>query len=358
MNRKRMIVLTTVGLILVIAIVAGMFLLIQANGEHGISTVNSPDTFVPIYFDAPDGPFIINTSLPSAPLIITLYRGYYGPGGCVTFRSPNESLAKASIPDASELPTLAQKVLEPYGGIPLDAVVAWRGKSTSHSENLTTGEVIAEYLESANIGYTSKDLGGIPISGQNIRLSFGENGELLRLDKHWRTLEQIDRVPIINASAAMEKLRQGDVIGHWDKNGAVTVNRIFLVYYDAHSDQQDVILEPVWVFVGKTPHGGGTISYLVDARVSGSSLQFANFTATPRSGKAPLTVSFNDTSKTTSKIDLLARLWQFGDGTKDYGPNPIHVYQKAGNYSVKFDAYDNGVENSINKTDFITVTES
>ncbi|MDD3623043.1 MAG: PKD domain-containing protein, partial [Methanofollis sp.] len=56
----------------------------------------------------------------------------------------------------------------------------------------------------------------------------------------------------------------------------------------------------------------------------------ANFTVTPVGGKAPLTVVCTDTSIGC----VFTRLWDFGDGTTSIEPTPIHVYAKAGTYTV------------------------
>lgn len=56
----------------------------------------------------------------------------------------------------------------------------------------------------------------------------------------------------------------------------------------------------------------------------------ASFTANLSEGFVPLPVSFLDTS--TGIAD--SRLWDFGDGTTDTGPNPEHVYTAPGTYTV------------------------
>ncbi|ACL15493.1 PKD domain-containing protein [Methanosphaerula palustris] len=57
----------------------------------------------------------------------------------------------------------------------------------------------------------------------------------------------------------------------------------------------------------------------------------AAFTATPMTGPAPLTVSFDSNS---SQGYLLSYFWDFGDGTTFTSQNPQHTYTTAGNYTV------------------------
>ncbi|MCC4771150.1 PKD domain-containing protein [Methanosarcina sp. DH2] len=57
----------------------------------------------------------------------------------------------------------------------------------------------------------------------------------------------------------------------------------------------------------------------------------ASFSASPLEGEAPLTVQFTDTS--TGSVTY--RLWEFGDGSTSNAKNPLHIYSRAGTYTVK-----------------------
>ncbi|WP_245860022.1 PKD domain-containing protein, partial [Methanosarcina spelaei] len=59
-------------------------------------------------------------------------------------------------------------------------------------------------------------------------------------------------------------------------------------------------------------------------------LPVANFSASPASGKTPLTVAFTDTSTGTPT----KWKWSFGDGTSSTQQNPKHKYSKAGKYTI------------------------
>ncbi len=71
----------------------------------------------------------------------------------------------------------------------------------------------------------------------------------------------------------------------------------------------------------------------------------ANFTASPLTGSAPLTVKFTNTSQYASNY-----IWQFGDNQTSTLINPSHVYQ-IGNYHVSLQA-DN---DAIVKNNYISV---
>jgi len=59
-------------------------------------------------------------------------------------------------------------------------------------------------------------------------------------------------------------------------------------------------------------------------------LPVAAFSASPRSGKAPLKVQFTDKSQNSPTCWK----WSFGDGTYSTAKNPVHKYCKAGKYTV------------------------
>ncbi|WP_304020552.1 PKD domain-containing protein [Methanospirillum hungatei] len=82
----------------------------------------------------------------------------------------------------------------------------------------------------------------------------------------------------------------------------------------------------------------------------------ADFTATPTTGTAPLTVQFTDTS--TGSPTMWA--WDFGDGTTEgMLANPSHTYQNAGTYTVKLTASSaTGGSSTKIKEGYITVTQS
>lgn len=87
-----------------------------------------------------------------------------------------------------------------------------------------------------------------------------------------------------------------------------------------------------------------------------TAMPVANFTATPRSGIAPLTVRFTDAS-TNAPMNWS---WNFGDGdaTNSTVQNPLHTYATAGNYSVNLTVTNVGGSNTSMRTNYITVMPS
>jgi len=78
----------------------------------------------------------------------------------------------------------------------------------------------------------------------------------------------------------------------------------------------------------------------------------ANFSGTPTSGTAPLTVNFTD----LSTGNPTSWSWNFGDGGSSASQNPSHIYTAEGTYSVTLTA-SNGCGSDIeSKTGYITVS--
>jgi PKD repeat protein len=79
----------------------------------------------------------------------------------------------------------------------------------------------------------------------------------------------------------------------------------------------------------------------------------SNFSATPTSGTAPLTVRFSDASTNTPTIWN----WSFGDGSLVNASvqNPIHTYANAGTFTVSLNATNAGGSNTSTRTNYITV---
>ena len=79
----------------------------------------------------------------------------------------------------------------------------------------------------------------------------------------------------------------------------------------------------------------------------------ANFSGSPTSGDAPLTVVFSDLS-TNSPATWS---WDFGDGTNSSAQNPSHEYTTAGTFTVALTAGNCAGSDGETKVDYITVNE-
>jgi PKD repeat protein len=78
----------------------------------------------------------------------------------------------------------------------------------------------------------------------------------------------------------------------------------------------------------------------------------ADFSASPTSGSAPLSVNFTDLSSNGPTTWS----WAFGDGGTSTAQNPTHVYAAAGTYTVSLTATNGSGSNTATKVNYITVT--
>ena len=79
----------------------------------------------------------------------------------------------------------------------------------------------------------------------------------------------------------------------------------------------------------------------------------AAFTASPRSGDAPLTVEFGDRSSGTP----VSWQWDFGDGGSSGVQNPSYTYRSPGSYSVSLTVSDVNGSSTLAEPGYIVVTK-
>jgi hypothetical protein len=103
------------------------------------------------------------------------------------------------------------------------------------------------------------------------------------------------------------------------------------------------------------PYGGGAV-FDADGMVAIYALvafaPVADFSGTPLSGAAPLTVQFTDASTNTPT----SWSWDFGDGGTSTDQNPSHEYAAAGTYTVVLTATNAAGSDVETKVAYITVT--
>ncbi|MGB3684965.1 MAG: PKD domain-containing protein [Ornithinimicrobium sp.] len=86
----------------------------------------------------------------------------------------------------------------------------------------------------------------------------------------------------------------------------------------------------------------------------GPTVPTASFTGSPTTGRAPLAVSFADTSAGIPDTWL----WNFGDGTYSSGQNPSHTYSATGTYNVSLTASNSLGSDSEIKNAYISAEET
>ncbi|AKB32822.1 cell surface protein [Methanosarcina siciliae HI350] len=144
-----------------------------------------------------------------------------------------------------------------------------------------------------------------------------------------------------------------------------STTRTYYVYIDDVLVAQPAATPNVWTqYTIPTNYSGvhtvavkwiGSYSFGADIDDFSMNCVYANFTATPTLGIAPLTVQFTDKSSGSP----ISWSWDFGDGddTNSTVQNPVHVYAEPGLYNVILTTtYVSGNSYSEEKTDYINVT--
>jgi parallel beta-helix repeat protein len=107
-----------------------------------------------------------------------------------------------------------------------------------------------------------------------------------------------------------------------------------------------------------TDNEGATNTSITTATIADTE-PTADFSATPTSGKKPLTVAFTDNS--TSYDGIMAWNWDFNNDsvTDSTVQNPTYEYAEEGVYTVSLSVTENdGDSDSMTKVDYITVTKA
>ncbi len=271
----------TTGLILgamIIVIVVLCFITFSGPLESAITPRVS--------YSTPYGIIIVPAELPVTPDNMTLYKVTSQLNDMVFFSVPNLEQTRLNVTSEADAPSVVQKSLEQYGGLPDDAKLSYDKTEYLNQIEFSTipflpPREIPKYPISANIQY-SRIINGHPIAGDGgfINIELGTDGELLYLDKVWRTVTPSGTVPIISASQAIAKMQRGEILGVRPKCGCdLTVTKIIPTYYEKGRNVSQEYLDPVWVFAG-TLSDGSPWHYSVyawesdDSAYSSKSLQF------------------------------------------------------------------------------------
>jgi hypothetical protein len=301
----------------------------------------------------------INAKAPEPHSSFPYYRAYYAKGDVVDKTIGNLSFndlefqERYNLTTVEKAPDLARRAMEPYGGIPPDAYVSLSVIRKSIVGDLKNPTKIEFHY---NQVYFSRKINGIPITGMDdgIIVWLGNNGELLRYKKFWRTLEKIGDVPIVSVDKSIQKLENREMVNPPQSPSDATVTSINLRYYAKSWNDKEIYLEPVYEFYS-TLTNGHDYQFYVYAR------QFAGFNQTPSvttktvggktvEEKAPLTATFTD----TSDAHPTKWLWDFGDGTNSTERNPMHKYKTAGTYNVTLTVWNDMGSDTIEQQYAVT----
>jgi PKD repeat protein len=297
-------------------------------------------------FKSPYGTISINAKVLGSVSSLPVYHGVLGKNDSIDLQLQPIFGERQNVTTPEEAPEAAKKAMEPYGGLPSDAV--FEGASTSYSEvyDGALDQVVSREPMFTTVSY-SRDINGLWIVGDSnsIKLTLGTNGELLWLFKVWRNYTYTGDVPLIPVNTAIDKLQRGDVLEQPDViDENITIDSASPGYYAKTTQNNEAELEPIWMLFGNTDHSS-RLAFYVYAR------QFANFTASPTVASPSEEILFSDLSDASPT----RWFWDFGDGTNSTLRNPPHAYQKSGTYNVTLTVWNDLGSDTFAKADYITV---
>ncbi|OPX63001.1 MULTISPECIES: hypothetical protein [unclassified Methanoregula] len=217
-------------------------------------------------YKTPTGIITIWIPLPDTPQNISRFHVVSQENDTAYYSVTNLEQTRLNVTSEIDSPQVAQTVLKDYGGLPEEAILIYNKTEYLEEKSGTTHQVIASYPISTNVQFGRK-LNGIPVTGEGgfINIDLGTDGELLYLNKVWRTVEPAGTEKIIPISKAIERLGQGEVLNPKKCFCDLNVDRIYIAYWEKGAGVPQEYLDPVWVFSGTTD-SGEVINYKVYAR--------------------------------------------------------------------------------------------
>jgi len=217
------------------------------------------------------GKITINAVLPESSREMGIYHGYLREGDAFIKAFQPLANIRKNVTSEHDAPVVAKNAMIPFGGLPDGAIFVYAETSYLEEQRPSTGEVVNRWPVMTTVFY-GRRIHGMSIAGDsdNVVVDLGENGEVLRIQKRWRSIEYTGyNATIIPASEAIKKLLRGGTIeSAWiDDNESVIIKNIELAYNEGDSKNPDIVIEPVWIFSGTTS-SQHSIEFLVNARQS------------------------------------------------------------------------------------------
>jgi hypothetical protein len=253
------------------------------------------------------GTITIWIPLPSTPKNITKYHVASQENDTTYFSVTNLEQVRPNVTSEIDAPDVIPKALEKYGGLPDEAILVYN--KTGYLEGYEGSDflffpdrLIAKDPVSTDVFYGRK-LNGIKVTGDGgfIKIILGNDGELLYLNKVWRTVEPEGTEKVIPVSKAIEKLGRGEVLDSLKCFCDLNVDRIYIAYWEKGAGVPQEYLDPVWVFSGTTA-SGEVINFNVYAREEGSlPISPVSSPATVQTGTSVVTLTKSESSITPVK---------------------------------------------------------
>jgi PKD repeat protein len=157
---------------------------------------------------------------------------------------------------------------------------------------------------------------------------------------------QSDYVAALDGTSMATPLSAGVAALIWSQNQGWSRSQVLTQLFESADDIDNLSCNSS--YAGKL--GAGRIN-AYNAVNTGTPPPVADFSGSPTSGCAPLTVNFTD----QSTGDITSWDWDFGDGGSSTAQNPSYQYNSGGTYTVSLTVTGPGGSDTETKTNYITV---
>lgn len=186
------------------------------------------------------------------------------PEGSITYHDFSKlwTLPKTALnlPEKGEAIDIAADYLTKKGLLPEDAHVKMVVPDQLSRKDKSTGEIIEKIDTNLQVIF-GRELIGVPVTGPGSKLKvyIGDGGEVIGVHKVWRKLGASGATEIKSSKSAFDELKQGNWCSLPLGYDIVTINKVYLAYYEEGPGVKQDYLEPVWVFEGQSSNGDETI---------------------------------------------------------------------------------------------------
>lgn len=207
----------------------------------------------------PEGDEYLKAADDSKKLKLRIY-----PEGSITYHDFSKlwTLPKTALnlPGKEDAIDIATDYLTKKGLLPEDAHVKTVVSDQLSRKDTSTGEIIEKIDTNLQVIF-GRELNGVPVigPGSKLKVYIGDGGEAIGVHKVWRKLEASGTTEIKSSKSAFEGLKQGNWGSLPPGYDTVTINKVYLAYYEEGPGVEQDYLEPVWVFEGHASNGDETI---------------------------------------------------------------------------------------------------
>ncbi|RLI78082.1 hypothetical protein DRP05_08260 [Archaeoglobales archaeon] len=156
----------------------------------------------------------------------------------------------SNLPSEKEAIDIARSYLANRGLMPEDAIL----RNVTHPKVVAMdkeGRIISIGFEDIKVSFMRK-INGFPVvgAGSKLDVEIGGNGDVISVYKVWRGYKPYKEFSIITPEQALDELKKIGVFTGIKGTDEAMIDEIYLGYYAKSASENQVFLQPVYVFEG------------------------------------------------------------------------------------------------------------